>query len=76
MQESQKARRFGKRMMSLVIRSKFRKMDGEHGNKMLVRQLGLTELSGAVPLARQWQCSGGRIARGVNHLIGRMASDA
>jgi hypothetical protein len=75
MQESQEAR-FGKRMMSPVIRSMFRKMAGEHGNKMLVRQLGLTEPSGAAPLARQWQCYEGRTARGVNRPVERMASDA
>lgn len=76
MQENQKVQS-GKRMTSPVIRSMmFKKMAGEHGSKMLVRQLGLTEPSGAAPLARQWQCYEGRTARGVNHPIERMPSEA
>lgn len=74
MQESQKVRS-GKKMVSPVIRLIFCKMAGQHGNKMLVRQLGLTEPSGAAPLARRWQFYEGRTAR-VNHPIERTPSDA
>lgn len=58
-----------------MARQMFRKMAGEHGNKMLVLLLGRIGRSGAAPSAQQWRCWGAKTARWVNHPIETMGSD-